>query len=151
MGALPYPSPLNAQVSKRMSRNPRRDTRPERALRSALHARGARFRVDHKLRLGSLTVRPDVVFTRWRIAVFLDGCFWHSCPTHGNLPQRNRDYWEPKLRRNVDRDRRIDAALGGAGWRVIRAWEHEDKDAVAGRVLSSVAARAATHANIADS
>lgn len=140
MSPLPYPSPLNAEVSKRMSQNRRRDTRPERAVRAALHARGARFRVDHRLQLDSLNVRPDIVFTRRRLAVFVDGCFWHGCPQHGNLPQRNSDYWEPKLRRNADRDQRVDRALADAGWRVMRAWEHEAPDAIARRVLRALGA-----------
>jgi DNA mismatch endonuclease (patch repair protein) len=117
-----------------MSRNPRRDTRPELALRRQLHARGLRFRVDLPLRLEDLTVRPDVVFTRWRIAIFVDGCFWHGCPEHGNTPARNRDYWVPKLRRNATRDLRIDAALNAAGWHVIRAWEHANPSQVAALV-----------------
>jgi DNA mismatch endonuclease (patch repair protein) len=121
-----------------MSRNRRRDTGPELALRTILHARGARYRVDHPLRLGLLTVRPDIVFTRWRVAVFVDGCFWHGCPEHGNIPARNRDYWEPKLRRNQERDRRVDHALIQGGWHVLRAWEHEVGDSLADRVLDLV-------------
>src|SRR5512146_2052423 len=122
----PYPVPADEATSKRMSRNRKRDTRAELAVRSALHARGLRFRVDHRLRLADLAVRPDVVFTRRRIAVFIDGCFWHACPEHGTTPGRNTDYWLPKLRRNVERDRRVDRALTDSGWQVIRAWEHED-------------------------
>jgi DNA mismatch endonuclease, patch repair protein len=121
-----------------MSRNRRRDTRPELALRSSLHKRGIRFRVDHTVRVDAISVRPDVVFTRWRVAVFVDGCFWHVCPAHGNIPARNRDYWVPKLERNVARDRRVDAALAGAGWRVVRAWEHEDPLNVAQRVTDQL-------------
>jgi DNA mismatch endonuclease, patch repair protein len=121
-----------------MSRNPRRDTRPEVALRRQLHGRGLRFRIDLPLRLEGLTVRPDVVFPRWRIAIFLDGCFWHGCPKHGNTPARNRDYWAPKLRRNADRDLRINAALSRAGWHVIRAWEHENPNEVAALVTDTL-------------
>src|SRR4051812_45076559 len=118
MTALPYPFPSDSAVSKRMSRNRRRDTRPEQSVRRALHARGLRFRVDHSLRFDDVTVRPDVVFTRWRVAVFVDGCFWHGCPQHGNVPRRNQSYWIPKLERNADRDHRIDSALLRAGWQV---------------------------------
>jgi DNA mismatch endonuclease (patch repair protein) len=138
MAPLPYPVPSHAAVSKRMSRNPRRDTRPERRLRQTLHERGLRFRVDHPVRVDELTVRPDVVFTRWRVAVFVDGCFWHCCPEHGNIPRRNRDYWVPKLERNTRRDQRIDTTLRGAGWRVVRAWEHEASDSVAERVVAAL-------------
>jgi DNA mismatch endonuclease (patch repair protein) len=117
-----------------MSRNRKRDTRPELAIRSALHARGLRFRVDHRLRLTEIAVRPDIVFTRRRIAIFIDGCFWHSCPQHGTSPKRNVSYWHPKLRRNVERDRRVDRALADSGWQALRYWEHEDVASVVDRI-----------------
>jgi DNA mismatch endonuclease (patch repair protein) len=123
-----------------MRRNPRRDTGPEVAVRSELHRRGLRFRKDLPLRVPGRVVRPDVVFTRQRLAVFIDGCFWHRCPEHGNVPRANGDYWRPKLERNVARDRAVDAALGETGWRVLRAWEHEAPAAVADRVLAVLAA-----------
>jgi DNA mismatch endonuclease (patch repair protein) len=145
MAALPYPTSNDEAVSVRMSRNRRRDTKPERATRRALHADGLRFRVDHPLQINGLRVRPDVVFTRWRVALFIDGCFWHSCPEHGNSPRRNREYWIPKLQRNLDRDRRIDAALREAGWQVVRVWEHEPIDDVVNKVhLALDQARVAT-------
>jgi len=131
---LPYPQPTDAAVSKRMQQNRRRDSRPEMALRSELHRRGLRFRVDHPVRAGGRLVRPDIVFTRARISVFVDGCFWHCCPEHGSKPRANTDYWGPKLARNVARDHVVDAALNDAGWVVIRAWEHELAPAVADRV-----------------
>jgi DNA mismatch endonuclease (patch repair protein) len=102
------------------------DTKPEQRLRSALHRQGLRFRKHYRLELGDLHVRPDVVFTRHRVAIFLDGCFWHRCPAHGSSPRANSDYWEPKLTRNVERDARVDRALRSHGWAVIRIWEHED-------------------------
>jgi DNA mismatch endonuclease (patch repair protein) len=106
--------------------NRRRDTAPELRLRSALHARGWRFRVDMRVDTGSgPKPRPDLVFTRRKVAVFVDGCFWHGCPQHGSLPKSNRGYWEPKLARNAQRDLRNDAALRAAGWSVVRLWEHE--------------------------
>lgn len=107
-----------------MRANRRVNTAPELALRSELHRLGLRFRKDLLLRLSAGRVRPDIVFTRAKIAVFVDGCFWHLCPEHGQIPKANRDYWEPKLVRNVERDRRNDAALIGDGWRVIRFFEH---------------------------
>ncbi len=119
-----------------MRRNPRRDTKPELALRSELHRRGLRFRKDLPVRVPGRVVRPDVVFTRARLAVFLDGCFWHCCPQHGNVPRANGAYWQPKLERNVARDRAVDAALTDAGWQVLRAWEHEQPSEVADRVLA---------------
>jgi DNA mismatch endonuclease (patch repair protein) len=77
------------------------------------------------VRADGLRVHVDVAFTRQRIAVFVDGCFWHSCPQHGTTPSTNPAYWLPKLQANTARDRRVDAALTGAGWTVRRLWEHE--------------------------
>jgi DNA mismatch endonuclease (patch repair protein) len=120
--------------------NRRRDTKPEVALRSALHAAGLRFRKDYRLDLGDVRVRPDIVFTRAKVAVFVDGCFWHCCPKHGTQPSRNSDYWAPKLARNVQRDREQDGALVAHGWRVIRIWEHEHLDDAVQRVMYVVPA-----------
>jgi DNA mismatch endonuclease (patch repair protein) len=121
-----------------MGRNPRRDTKPEVAARSALHAKGLRFRKDLPLRLADRVVRPDVVFTKARLALFIDGCFWHRCPLHGNQPRANSDYWGPKLDRNVARDRQVDHALREEGWLVIRVWEHEPANQVVDRVVKTL-------------
>jgi DNA mismatch endonuclease (patch repair protein) len=83
-------------------------------------------------------VRPDVVFTRARVAVFVDGCFWHCCPVHGNEPQANTGYWLPKLRRNIARDVSVNAALEKNGWTIVRGWEHEGPVAIADRVEAAV-------------
>lgn len=104
-----------------MRANPRRDTKPEIALRSLLHRRGLRFRKDLPIRLPERTVRPDIVFTRQHLAVFVDGCFWHCCPIHGTRPKANTGYWRPKLERNVERDRIVNEQLRSAGWAVLRA------------------------------
>jgi DNA mismatch endonuclease (patch repair protein) len=125
-----------------MQGNRRVDTMPERRVRSALHRRGLRFRKDFSIKLEGTRVRPDIVFTRARIACFIDGCYWHRCPAHGTEPKSNSDYWGPKLDANVRRDRRNDAALREAGWWVIRAWEHEDAELVADRIAAAVPARA---------
>ena len=109
-----------------MQANRRRDTEPELALRSALHRAGYRFRRDLSLKVGGMRVRPDIVFTRHKVAVFVDGCFWHCCPEHGRQPSVNGWYWSPKLERNRVRDLRNTEVLEAAGWRVIRIWEHED-------------------------
>src|SRR4051812_36672601 len=110
-----------------MKGNRKRDTGPERALRSALHALGMRYRVDHSISVpGGRAIRADVAFPRARLAVFVDGCFWHVCPQHGTAPRANATYWTPKLRRNVERDREVDDRLVRAGWTVLRFWEHED-------------------------
>ncbi len=125
-----------------MKANRRANTKPELALRRALHAMGYRYRKDHRLDLaGGMRVRPDIVFTARRVAVFVDGCFWHCCPEHGSQPSANSWYWEPKLRRNVERDRAGDAALGEAGWTVIRLWEHESLEAAVAAVAGVLPAR----------
>lgn len=140
MPKLPYPTPSSPDVSERMRRNRRRDTSAELAVRSELHRRGLRFRVDLRVRLAELSVRPDVVFRRAKLALFIDGCFWHRCPLHGTSPRTNPDYWLPKLNRNVARDREVDTALAAEGWRVLRVWEHENSVAVADRVTEALRA-----------
>lgn len=108
-----------------MRANRRRDTKPELILRSALHRAGYRYRCDLRIDLDGGRVRPDVVFSRQRVAIFIDGCFWHCCPIHGSRPKVNENYWSPKLLKNVERDRRNDSLLESAGWKVVRIWEHE--------------------------
>src|ERR1700678_2286904 len=133
----PYPLPSSAGRSANMKANRRVDTKPELALRRALHGRGYRYRKDFRLDLADgVRVRPDIVFTARRVAVFVDGCFWHCCPEHGSKPASNTWYWEPKLARNVERDRKADQALGQAGWTVIRLWEHESLDAAVTAVIA---------------
>jgi DNA mismatch endonuclease (patch repair protein) len=124
------PVPLDAATSARLQRQPRVATKPELALRRELHRRGLRFRVNHS----KLPGRPDVVFTRAKVAVFVNGCFWHRCPVHGTLPRNNRDWWQAKLDRNVARDRAKDAALAELDWTVLHVWEHETPEAAADRV-----------------
>ena len=131
---VPYPEPSSAAASKVGRANRRHDTKPELRLRSALHGRGLRFRKDLLVRAGEVRVHPDVVFTKARIAVFVDGCFWHSGPEHGTIPRSNQDYWLPKLESNRRRDERVTEALKADGWTVFRAWEHEDPDDVAERI-----------------
>jgi len=143
MPPLPYPHPKDSAVSKRMRKIGRRDTRPEMAVRSELHALGLRFRKDLPIRTPSRVIRPDIVFTRLRVALFIDGCFWHRCPIHGNVPRTNTSYWRPKLERNITRDRLVNEALTECGWHVIRAWEHEDPALVARRVANLLVIRAA--------
>lgn len=128
----------SSEASRRiMQANRRRDTRPELAVRRLLHARGLRYRVDLAVERG-IRSRPDIVFTRWRIAIYIDGCFWHGCPEHGTQPRANADYWTPKLERNIERDVAVAAALREAGWTVLRFWEHEDPVAVADAIERAV-------------
>lgn len=112
-----------------MRANRGRDTGPEVALRSALHARGLRFRKDHRLDLGEgRRVRPDVVFPKLRLAVFVDGCFWHGCQEHRSLPTSNAAFWRKKIEGTRQRDRQQVAWLEAAGWTVVRVWEHDLPD-----------------------
>jgi DNA mismatch endonuclease (patch repair protein) len=122
-----------------MGSNRRRDTAPEIQLRSLLHGRGFRFRVDLPIRVaGRRPVRPDIVFTRARVAVFLDGCFWHGCPQHWRAPKSNRDYWTTKIENNRQRDVATDDALAADGWDVVRVWEHEPLLCAAGKVEAAM-------------
>jgi DNA mismatch endonuclease (patch repair protein) len=120
-----YPVPASAAVTAVMRGNRKRDTVPELAVRRALHARGRRYSVNRLIRLDEAKVRPDIVFPHAKVAVFIDGCFWHGCPMHGTRPHSNREYWDPKISRNKARDERNTTELESAGWRVVRAWEHD--------------------------
>ncbi len=113
-----------------MSRMPRKDSGPELALRRELHRRGLRYRTH----LAGLPGRPDVAFTRVRLAVFCDGCFWHRCSEHATSPRNNSDWWRAKLQANVERDQRQNDALRALGWTVLRVWEHEPPADAAARV-----------------
>lgn len=124
------PRPSSERVSQQMSRMPRRDTTPELELRSELHRRGLRYRLHHR----ELPGEPDIALIRARIAVFVDGCFWHRCPEHGVLPKSNAEWWRAKLERNVERDREKDAALTDLGWLPVHVWEHEDATEAAGYI-----------------
>jgi DNA mismatch endonuclease (patch repair protein) len=135
---VPYPVSSSAAVSAAMRGNKRSETKPERAIRSLLHGRGYRFRKDFLIDVERLRVRADVAFTRQRIAVFVDGCFWHRCPEHGNRPRANAEYWSKKLDGNVARDRRVNDALRTMGWTVIRIWEHEAPEDAANAVAELV-------------
>lgn len=121
-----------------MSNLKRRDNDAELAVRRRLHAAGYRFRVHYPvpgLRRRSI----DIALTRAKVAIFLDGCFWHGCPEHGTKPTANAEWWSTKLAANVARDRDTESHLAALGWRVIRAWEHVEPDAVV--VLVSAAVR----------
>ncbi|MGH9046085.1 MAG: very short patch repair endonuclease, partial [Acidimicrobiales bacterium] len=135
-----YPTSTNSAVQSVMRANRRRDTKPEVALRSALHRRGLRFRNDASIVTEERRVRVDVALPRHRIAVFVDGCFWHCCPGHGTRPRSNSTYWRPKLERNVQRDAITNQLLQRAGWRVIRVWEHQDPNEAA-RMIDQVVRR----------
>lgn len=120
-----------------------RDTAPELALRREIHRRGLRYFV-HRRPLPTLRRYADIVFPRARVAVFVDGCFWHGCPDHGTLPRSNDRWWREKLETNRVRDADTDARLRAAGWDVVRVWEHESADTAANRVAETVRRRQPT-------
>lgn len=122
-----------------MQGNRRRDTKPEMAVRRLVHARGLRYRVDAKP-IPQLNRRADLVFTRTKVAVFIDGCYWHGCPEHGTTAKKNANYWGPKILRNQERDRETDHLLTDAGWTIVRVWEHEPPEAVAAQIIEAVSA-----------
>jgi DNA mismatch endonuclease (patch repair protein) len=122
-------------------RTPQRDTAPELALRRAVHALGLRYRVDVAPAHSMPRRRVDLVFSSARVAVFLDGCFWHGCPIHGETPRANREWWRRKIDRNRERDIETSRILKREGWEVIRVWEHEDPREAALRVAEAVRPR----------
>lgn len=114
-----------ARVSARFARLPRSGTKPEMALRRALYAAGLRFRVQVRVP-GNNRRTVDIAFTRAKLAVFVDGCFWHGCPDHFPAPRTNGGWWRWKVETNRARDADTDRLLRKAGWTVVRVWEHED-------------------------
>lgn len=131
------PRASSADVRRRMQATPRRDTPCELAVRSAVHAMGLRFRVDWPLR--GTRRRADLAFVRSKVAVFVDGCFWHGCPEHGTWPKANAAWWRNKIEANVRRDRETDAQLKAAGWTVLRFWEHDQAQRAARIIRRTVA------------
>ncbi|MEO3841654.1 very short patch repair endonuclease [Streptomyces sp. B22F1] len=123
-----------------MQGNRNRDTRPELALRRAMHALGLRYRVGVRP-LSNLRRTADAAFTRWKVAVFLDGCFWHGCPEHPSRVITNSSFWAEKVSKNRERDADTNRRLVDAGWLVVRIWEHEDPAVAAQRVRRVVMQR----------
>ena len=131
MGILPDDSWASSQATRKsMQANRSRDTKPELAARSAVHSRGLRYRVDARP-LPELRRKADMVFRKDKIAVFLDGCFWHGCPEHHTQPATNPEYWSAKIAGNMERDKDTNARLEEAGWTVLRFWEHDNPEIVA--------------------
>jgi DNA mismatch endonuclease, patch repair protein len=128
------------ETRRRMKSVRQAHTNIEREVRSVLFRLGLRFRVNRIVVPGSRR-RADVVFAKSRLAIFIDGCFWHSCPQHKTMPKTNTRWWRAKLAANVKRDRDSDRELRKYGWKVIRVWEHQCTDTVARRVLKALADR----------
>lgn len=138
---LPEGSWASSAARRRvMQANRSRDTAPELEIRSRLHQRGIRFRVSARP-LPTLRRTADIVHRPSKVAVFVDGCFWHGCPEHYTKPRTNNSYWVPKIEANVRRDRDTDAALTAAGWMVIRIWEHDDPSRAVTRVARAISRR----------
>lgn len=124
----------------RMSRQRSRDTQVELALRRILHAKGLRYRV-HQRPIKGVRREADVVFGPARLAVFVDGCFWHGCPQHATWPKNNAEFWRLKIEGNRARDLDTDARLAAEGWLAVRVWEHEEPAQAADRITALVASR----------
>jgi len=136
----PAPKAATAAVRRRMQRQPRLHTSCEMVLRRLLHARGLRYRVDARPVL-SYRRRADIVFRSVRVAVFVDGCFWHGCGRHGSKPKTNSSWWATKIARNRARDIETTQFLKKSGWTVVRVWEHENVDRAAERITGAVRKR----------
>jgi len=130
-----------------MQGNRSRDTSPEVAIRQLLHAAGFRYRV-HRSPLKELRRRADIVFGPAKVAVFIDGCYWHGCPEHYVPPKTNSGYWRPKISGNVARDRDTDIRLKAAGWTVLRFWEHESPEACSATIAAAVREQRAARAPV---
>ncbi|XIE78683.1 very short patch repair endonuclease [Streptomyces sp. SBR177] len=138
MKALETTESTRARMSKQRSRN----TGVEMALRHSLHAAGLRYRV-HRRPLKGVRREADIVFGPAKVAVFVDGCFWHGCPEHATWPKRNAEFWREKIEKNRVRDANTDARLKDAGWLALRIWEHESAAEAAAKVEAVVRERRA--------
>jgi DNA mismatch endonuclease (patch repair protein) len=139
VNCVPYSRPraLSRVVSKAMRSMPTRDSGPEISLRQAIHRHGLRY----ALHAGDLPGRPDIVFRSAKVAVFVDGCFWHGCPRHAVLPRNNRSWWRRKITANRSRDRRNDRSLRAVNWLPMHVWEHCDMNVAAIRIAETVRRR----------
>ena len=134
------PPPSSAAALRRMQAAKPKNTAPEKALRSAIHRRGLRYRVDAKP-LNELNRRADIIFRSTKVAVFVDGCFWHGCPIHGTQAKANVEFWRVKIKQNQERDADTNRRLVEAGWKVIRVWEHEDPEEISEEIYNIVRKR----------
>lgn len=135
------PQPLDHATASRLSSQKRSDTRPEQALRRELWRRGFRYSLQRPIPQSRRTI--DIALVRYRVAVFVDGCFWHRCPTHGSTPKNNIEWWTHKLESNRRRDLETNQILKSQGWKVVRVWEHETANSAADRIERVVHGKAA--------
>lgn len=131
------PKPSSQAASDRMAATGQRDTKAELKIRKVLYARGLRYRVDYPI-LKNPQRRADLAFLGPKVAVFVDGCFWHGCPEHGTWPKANAEFWRDKIETNQQRDRDTNRRLEADGWHVIRIWEHEEAEGAANKVAQAV-------------
>jgi len=134
------PKPSSEAARNRMRAVKRRDTEAEMKVRRLLFAMGLRYRVDYEV-IEEPRRRADIVFKKAKVAVFIDGCFWHACPLHGSSSKANAKFWKDKIETNVERDKDTTRRLKEKGWLVIRAWEHEDPQKVTNKIASQVGKR----------
>lgn len=130
------PKPSSQAVRARMQATRQKDTKIEVAIRHELHRRGYRYRLNY--RIANFRGKPDIVFRRDRIAVYVDSCFWHACPLHGSRPKSNQQWWDDKLAANATRDRRHTKELRAAGWSVVRVWEHDSLNRAVARIEQAI-------------
>jgi DNA mismatch endonuclease, patch repair protein len=136
VGSLDTTPVIRARMSKQKARN----TQVEVELRRALHAAGLRYRV-HRRPVKGVRREADIVFGPSKVAVFVDGCFWHGCPEHATWPRNNAEFWRQKIETNRRRDLDTDARLEQAGWQAVRVWEHELVHTAAARIIATVSSR----------
>lgn len=124
--------------SKIMSAIHSKNTKPEITLRKALWSKGLKYRIHYGKEM------IDIAFPTKRLAIFMDGCFWHGCPIHSHIPESNREYWLPKLKKNIERDAAKNEQLRIKGWQVMRFWEHElsDIDVILRKIQNALEASA---------
>lgn len=134
----PERDPPTTALSARFAAQRRSDTKPELSLRRTLYRRGHRYRVQFSVN-GLPRRRVDIAFPGPKLAVFVDGCFWHGCPDHCVVPKANREWWLWKFQRNAERDRDTDRRLNELGWTVLRIWEHVPADDAADAVVAALA------------
>ncbi len=139
-GVFSKPTPSSIAALDRMRAAKPRDTAPEKALRSELHKRGLRFRVDVRP-IKELNRRADIIFRSAKVAVFVDGCFWHGCPIHGTQAKANAEFWKNKIKQNQIRDEDTNKQLKKVGWKIVRVWEHENPEKASEKILDTIRKR----------